>query len=414
MNEKRHRPDDHIREDVTEALAGYTPLRLSLPFIRVTAVGGVVTLHGNVKNASHKSIAEERAASVQGVTTVQNLLSDDGELLNRIMAAFDRHAATRVAHGPIETFLGVVTLRGPAPSQAFATRAPELALRVAGVRLVMNQLQGDVGPAEPWVEAWLGRQAVVGGKDAGRVTEVLVDPLSWRVGGVMLSKGKLPKVWTLVPPSACTQSDSRHLYLDLTEQEFGELPYGVHDKPAGDADSPLVLHRGTGFQAHGKGRLGSIAGVRFNPETGEISHIIMRSGWFHPVNSWLPITAISVGAEGDVLTSLSRDTAHSIAAAGEPWPVSDIIRRAEGRLLFQRWRAVPAGIISIRCMDRRLQLEAILRNELDSLAVEELLRGLPGVVVIETSIAVQHPAQAPKSSQPEKPEPASAAIQHAA
>jgi hypothetical protein len=212
---------------------------------------------------------------------------------------------------------------------------------------------------------------------------------------VVLTQGKFPSLWTVVPPSACVKSDPSFLYVDLSEQEFRTLPFGVTDRPAMAGLSSWALDRRTPVASVWKDRLGSAAGVRFNPETGEISHIILRSGWLFPVHTWLPMEAISVGAGGSILTSLSREDVRSATEAGAPRAASQIVRSAEGRMLFQRWRAVPAGVISIGYAGRRLLLEGSMRNKRDRLAVEELARGVHNVLGIENRIIVEPLEQPP-------------------
>jgi hypothetical protein len=227
------------------------------------------------------------------------------------------------------------------------------------------------------------------------VREILIDPLSRRVDGVMLTQGKFPSLWTVVPPSACVKSDPSFLYVDLSEQEFRTLPFGVTDRPAMAGLSSWALDRRTPVASVWKDRLGSAAGVRFNPETGEISHIILRSGWLFPVHTWLPMEAMSAGTGGSILTSLSREDVRSATEAGAPRAASQIVRSAEGRMLFQRWRAVPAGVISISYASRRLLLEGSMRNKRDRLAVEDLARGVHNVLGIENRITVEPLEQPP-------------------
>jgi osmotically-inducible protein OsmY len=384
------RADNHIRAEVRVALARHEPLLdFGVQLIDVSEAKGVVTLRGNVRNVAHKGIAGQRAREAEGVTEVRNLLVDDGELLRRVGTAFGEHDDTRgIVHRPIETFLGVVTLRGPAPSAAFAEAAPRLAAQVPGVRLVLDQLHADIEAAEPMVEAVFGRKAVLAGQEIGRVEEVLVDPLATRVEGVVIRQGRLPSLWAVLPPSACGRSDDVHLYLDLSQRELSELPVGLHARPH-SAGGALDVGRRTPIVSVWKRRVGRVAGVRFNRDTGAISHVLMRTGGFFSVTAWVPIAGLSITRERGIVSSLSADDMRRVVEAGEPRSADKVVRDAESRLLFKRWREEPAGIISVGYRAGRLLLQGQMRDPVDARTVEGLTQGVRGVIGVENRISVK-------------------------
>jgi uncharacterized protein YrrD len=155
-----YRPDDEIAEDVLEALKSYPPIRRILhgiaryepalsPYeedtVRVTVLDGVVTMEGNVQASGHASMAAWLARQVPGVRQVRNLLVGDDDLEIAVAGALSRAERPHGMRAQVESFLGVVTLRGQAPNDEARTAAEKVSSEVRGVRGVVNELRVKAG-----------------------------------------------------------------------------------------------------------------------------------------------------------------------------------------------------------------------------------------------------------------------------
>jgi uncharacterized protein YrrD len=151
-----YKPDDEIAEGVLEALRSYPPLRRLVhgialyepvlsPYerdtVRVMVQDGIVILEGNVQTSGHKSMAVWLAQQVPGVRRVRNLLVADDDLEIEISSALSRDPRTRGVQARVGSLLGIVTIKGKAPSEEARTAAQSVASQIPGVRTVVNQLR---------------------------------------------------------------------------------------------------------------------------------------------------------------------------------------------------------------------------------------------------------------------------------
>lgn len=117
--------------------------------VKIVAKDGVVTLTGTVNEDSHKALAEETAASLPGVTRVDNLLATRTEAGSgnadkwigrkvKLTLLFHRHVdASKTI---IEVKDGIVTLKGEAANSAQKELTAEYAKDIEGVKDVKNEM----------------------------------------------------------------------------------------------------------------------------------------------------------------------------------------------------------------------------------------------------------------------------------
>jgi hyperosmotically inducible periplasmic protein len=116
--------------------------------IQIESRNGVVTLTGTVAEEPRKSLAQETAAGLPGVKSVDNLLEVKGEsatgnsdalLGSKIKTAllFHRNVSETTE---VSAKDGVVTLRGDATSQAQKDLTTELVKDIEGVKGVQNEM----------------------------------------------------------------------------------------------------------------------------------------------------------------------------------------------------------------------------------------------------------------------------------
>jgi osmotically-inducible protein OsmY len=117
--------------------------------IKVEAKNGVVTLSGTVAQSFHRSLAEQTAADVPGVSNVNNQLTVKGDepsensdawITAKVKGALLFHKNVSATGTTVETQDGVVTLRGEAESAAQRELTAQYAKDVKGVRSVSNQM----------------------------------------------------------------------------------------------------------------------------------------------------------------------------------------------------------------------------------------------------------------------------------
>lgn len=121
--------------------------------IDVETRDGVVQLNGFVDNASIKTVAEQTAMNISGVTSVNNNLQirtgertagaavDDATITGRVKAALIADNRTKARQIEVKTYKGIVTLGGFVTSSAEKQAAESVTGSVAGVVKVENGLQ---------------------------------------------------------------------------------------------------------------------------------------------------------------------------------------------------------------------------------------------------------------------------------
>jgi osmotically-inducible protein OsmY len=148
--------DERIESSVKQSYVFKTYLKDDS--IRTQSKDGVVTLMGTVKEASHKSLAQETVASLPGVKSVDNQLELKGETPAE---SSDAWISMQVKYSLLynrnvsgintQVFVtdGIVTLKGEAGYPAQKDLAGEYAKNIKGVKDVKNEMTIAKIPSEP-------------------------------------------------------------------------------------------------------------------------------------------------------------------------------------------------------------------------------------------------------------------------
>jgi len=147
---------DDLARAVDAAMRRYTPLRASKPRLEVRSEGSAIHLTGNVRSETLKSLADQLAARVPGVTSVVNELVSDDSLEREIalQLATDDVTSSFTDQLRLKSLNGLVYLGGAiaresmADAEAAVERALEIARGVDGVRGVVGTLRAVEGSAE--------------------------------------------------------------------------------------------------------------------------------------------------------------------------------------------------------------------------------------------------------------------------
>lgn len=117
--------------------------------VEIAAENGVVTLTGTVAEDSHKSLAQDTAESLSGVTRVENKLQTkeqvitdnaDAKISRNVKLNLLFHRNVSYSRTTVEVKDGVVTLKGEATSMAQKELASEYAKDIDGVKSVVNEM----------------------------------------------------------------------------------------------------------------------------------------------------------------------------------------------------------------------------------------------------------------------------------
>ena len=117
--------------------------------VKAEAKDGVVTLTGTVADESHKTLAQETASNLSGVSHVNNQLTiktpvsvefSDAWVGGKVRLALLFHRSVNVVKTAIDVKDGIVTLKGEASSIAQKELTGEYAKDVAGVKGVKNEM----------------------------------------------------------------------------------------------------------------------------------------------------------------------------------------------------------------------------------------------------------------------------------
>jgi osmotically-inducible protein OsmY len=117
--------------------------------IKIASKDGVVTLTGTVSEESSRLLAQETAASMHGVKSVNNKLeikglrpeeNSDGWIAARVKAVLFFHRSVSGIKTQVAVKDRVVTLRGEADSQAQRELTTEYAKDAEGVKDVINEM----------------------------------------------------------------------------------------------------------------------------------------------------------------------------------------------------------------------------------------------------------------------------------
>lgn len=117
--------------------------------IKIEAKEGAVTLTGTVAYEAHKTLAQETAANLHGVSSVDNQLNTKAEVTaenadiwigKKVQFALLFHRSVSYLKTDVRVNNGVVTLQGEASSMAQKELATEYAKDIDGVKEVKNEM----------------------------------------------------------------------------------------------------------------------------------------------------------------------------------------------------------------------------------------------------------------------------------
>jgi len=159
--------------------------------ITISAKDGAVTLAGNVFNESHKPMAEDTAAALPGVRSVDNRIEIKGDrapensdnwISMKVKSALLYHRNVSGIKTEVSVKDGVVTLKGEAANQAQKALAGEYAKDIVGVKDVKNEMTVSANPDKP--------RETAGEKidDASITAQVKATLLSHRATGAIRTK----------------------------------------------------------------------------------------------------------------------------------------------------------------------------------------------------------------------------------
>jgi len=123
--------------------------------IQAAAKDGVVTLSGTVLEESHKTLAQETAASLPGVTSVENRLATKAEvaaenadlwIARKVKMTLLFHRNVHAVKTAVSVKDGSVTLKGEASNLAQKELTGEYANDIEGVKTVNNEMSVAATP----------------------------------------------------------------------------------------------------------------------------------------------------------------------------------------------------------------------------------------------------------------------------
>ena len=126
--------------------------------IKTESKNGAVILTGTVREASHKSLAQDTVEGLPGVKSVDNRLKvkgeshvehSDGWTGMKVKSALLFHRNVRATKTDVNVKDGIVTLTGEAASLAQKELTTEYARDVEGVKKVKNEMTIATTPAKP-------------------------------------------------------------------------------------------------------------------------------------------------------------------------------------------------------------------------------------------------------------------------
>lgn len=123
--------------------------------VKIEAKNGDVTLTGTVDGEPHKVLAQETAASITGVSRVNNQLATKAEVATenadmwigrKLKLSLLFHRNVNASNTTIEVKHGIVTLTGEASSMAQKDLTAEYAKDIEGVKGVRNRMKMAASP----------------------------------------------------------------------------------------------------------------------------------------------------------------------------------------------------------------------------------------------------------------------------
>ncbi len=134
--------ENELETAILERLYNSEVLRQSKASIRVSAVGGVATLTGNVRTDTHRDLAKAIARRTPGVSEVRSDIVVDTTIENEVAMALALDPRTRLTTDQVgvKSLLGSVLLSGKVGSVEQRDAALEIARGVNGVWEAVNGL----------------------------------------------------------------------------------------------------------------------------------------------------------------------------------------------------------------------------------------------------------------------------------
>lgn len=139
--------DDKIESSIKETYVFKTYLKDDA--VKASAKEGVVTLTGTVADENNKSLAQNTAESVRGVTRVDNQLAttaevaaekSDASISRKVKFALFFHRNVSLGNTTVDVKDGIVTLGGDASSQAQKELTTAYAKDIDDVKEVKNEM----------------------------------------------------------------------------------------------------------------------------------------------------------------------------------------------------------------------------------------------------------------------------------
>jgi len=139
--------DDRIESSFTKSFVYKTYLKDE--HIKISSKDGAVTLSGDVYNETHKPMAQDTAAALPGVTSVDNRIavvgdqpaeSSDTWISMKVKAALLYRRNVSGTKTEVYVKDGIVTLKGVAANQAQKDLTTEYAKDIDGVKSVQNEI----------------------------------------------------------------------------------------------------------------------------------------------------------------------------------------------------------------------------------------------------------------------------------
>jgi osmotically-inducible protein OsmY len=139
--------DDRIESSFTKSFVYKTYLKDE--HIKISSKDGAVTLSGDVYNETHKPMAQDTAAALPGVTSVDNRIavvgdqpaeSSDTWISMKVKAALLYRRNVSGTKTEVYVKDGIVTLKGVAANQAQKDLTTEYAKDIDGVKSVENEI----------------------------------------------------------------------------------------------------------------------------------------------------------------------------------------------------------------------------------------------------------------------------------
>jgi osmotically-inducible protein OsmY len=159
--------------------------------IKISSKDGAVTLSGDVRNDTHKPMAQDVVEALPGVKSVDNRIQITGDrpaensdmwVSMKVKTALVFHRNVNAHKTEVYVKDGIVTLKGEASSPSQRDLTTEFAKDVEGVKSVKNEMTVATNPEKP--DQTMGESI----DDASITAQVKMTLLSHRSTGVLRTK----------------------------------------------------------------------------------------------------------------------------------------------------------------------------------------------------------------------------------